>query len=318
MFLESFRITGVAVGQIFLLAAMGYFLVKRNFLGPESLNSLSRLVMEVTLPLLIFCQLVKEFTFQAYSNWWVFPLISIAITCVGLFVGALGLGFIKGLQQKTQFVSLIAFQNSGYLPLAFIAALLPADKTGTLFIYLFLFLIGFNLVLFSLGVHLLCFHKERKFELLSLFNPPVVATLASLVVVFFGLQKLVPDALLKPLRMAGDCTLPLAMFVVGGNLAQIKLSRVDVKPVFLVVILKMIFMPLFGLWVLAYLKPPELIGLLIIIQLAMPSAANLSVIVSYYKREDFYINQGIFFTHVISVITIPVFLSLYYMFFMLK
>ena len=88
MFLESFKITGLAVAQIFLLAALGYFLIKKNMLGPEGLNALSRLVIEVTLPLMIFCQLIKDFSFTLYSNWWVFPLISIAITIAGLIVGA--------------------------------------------------------------------------------------------------------------------------------------------------------------------------------------------------------------------------------------
>jgi len=56
---------------------------------------------------------------------------------------------------------------------------------------------------------------------------------------------------------------------------------------------------------------PQLIGFLIVMQLAMPSATSLSVIVRHYKREDALISQGIFFSHIISLFTIPLFLSLY-------
>ncbi|MDD2731418.1 MAG: AEC family transporter, partial [Candidatus Portnoybacteria bacterium] len=80
MFLESFKVTGTAVAEIFMLAALGYFLIKKNILGAEGLHALSRLVVEVTLPLLIFTQLIRDFSFSLYPDWWVFPLISITIT----------------------------------------------------------------------------------------------------------------------------------------------------------------------------------------------------------------------------------------------
>ena len=318
MFLESFKITGLAVTQIFLLAALGYFLIKKNILGPEGLNALSRLVIEVTLSLMIFCQLIKNFSFTLYSNWWIFPLISIAITIVALIVGTVFLGLIRGPQHKLQFLSLIAFQNSGYLTLTLVAALLPSDKLGPMFIYIFLFLFGFNLVMWSLGVYILSFTRAKKFELGSLFSPPVIATLVSLIVIFFGLNKFIPQGALKPLRMVGDCTLPLAMLVVGGNLASIHFGHIDKKAMSLMILAKLIILPAFGLWLVIKFKFPELIGLLIIMQLAVPSATSLSLIITHYKKEDLLISQGIFLSHIASLVTLPLFLSLYFTLIMIK
>jgi len=312
MFIDSFKITGLAVTQTLLLAAVGYFLIKKNMLGHEGLDALSRLVIEVTLPLLIFCQLIRDFSFASYPNWWIFPLISIVITIAGLIVGVVFAGFIPGSQHKLQFLSLVAFQNSGYLTLALVAAFLPADKLGSMFIYIFLFLLGFNLAMFSLGVYILCFTKAKKFEWVSLFNPPVIATLISLVIIFLGLNKFVPDILIKPLRMVGDCTVPLAMLVVGGNLALIHLGRIDRKAMTLTILAKLIILPALGLWLVIKLQFPELVGLLILLQLAVPSATNLSVIIRHYKKEDLLISQGIFITHLASIVTLPLFLSLYF------
>lgn len=313
MFLQSFKITGLAVTQIFLLGAIGYFLMKKNVLGEAGLDILSRLVVEITLPILIFCQLVKDFRFSLYPNWWIFPLLSILITIAGLLVGYLFLGFVRGPQHKMQFLSLVTFQNSGYLPLALVAALLPKDTMDTMFIYLFLFLLGFNLIIWSFGVYMLSFHERKKFELGSLFSPPVVATLFSLVIIFFGLNKFIPDAVLKSLRMVGDCTLPLAMFVVGGSLASIHLKHIDKKAICLMVLAKLVVLPALGLWLIVRFKLPELMGLLIIIELAVPSATSLSVITRHYKKEDLLVNQGIFFSHIVGLITLPIFLSLYFM-----
>ena len=85
MFFESFKITGLAMAQIFVLGALGYLLMKKEILGQQGLSALSRLVVEVTLPILIFCQLLKDFRFGLYPNWWVFPILSIIITISGLF-----------------------------------------------------------------------------------------------------------------------------------------------------------------------------------------------------------------------------------------
>ncbi len=318
MFVESFKVIGSAVGQIIVLGAIGFFLVKRNILNHPGLDALSKLVMEVTLPILIFCELAKNFTFHQYANWWIFPLLSIAITAVGLALGFIFLGLIKGHQEKLQFLSLSAFQNSGFLPLVLVAAFLPAQQKETMFIYLFLFLMGFNLVMFSLGVHLICFHKEKKFELASLFSPPVIATVFTLALIFFGLQRFIPGSALRSLRMAGDCTLPLAMFVVGGSLAEINLGQVHKSAMVLITLIKLIIMPLLGLLLVIKLKLPELIGLLVLLQLAMPCATTLSVITRYYKKDDLLVSQGIFFTHIVSIITIPVFLSIYFALVMIR
>jgi len=312
MFLESFKITGWAVMQSFFLGAIGYLLVKKDILGPEGLDSLSRLVIDITLPILIFCQLIKDFRFALYQDWWIFPLLSMVITLAGWTVAALFTAFIKGEDHKLQFSSLVAFQNSGYLPLALIAALLPKEKTDAMFIYLFLFLLGFNLIMWSVGVHLLTFTRDKRFELSSLFSPPVIATIFSLILVLFGLNRFIPEQVSKPLRMVGDCTLPLAMFVVGGSLARIHLGRLDKKAIFLVILTKLIILPAAGLWLILKFNLPILVGLLLLIQLAMPPATSLSLIIRHYRKEDLLVSQGIFYGHIASIITIPIFLSLYF------
>lgn len=305
-------ITGSAVMQIFLLGAVGYFLVKRNVLGQICLDTLSRLVIEVTLPALIFYQLITEFKFNLYTNWWIFPLISFAITLAGFLSGAIFTGFIRGRQQKWQFLSLTTFQNSGYLPLVLAASLLAQDKMNTMFVYIFMFLLGFNLLIWSLGVYILSFHKNKGFEFGSLFSPPVIATLVSLLLVFFRLNQFIPQLVLKPLQMIGNCTFVLAIFVVGGSLALAQIKNIDFKAVSLMVLAKLIILPALGLWLVIKFNLPALLGLLIVMETAAPSATSLSVITRHYKNDDLLVSQGIFFTHILSLITLPVFLSLYF------
>jgi len=312
VFLESFRITGVAVLEIFLLGAVGYFLMKKEFLGAECLDNLSRLVINVTLPALIFVQLIEKFSFSAYPRWWIFPLASLAITLVGFAAGFLFSGLLRGETHRRQFISLAAFQNSGYLPLALVAALLPQEQVEVMFVYLFLLLLGFNLLIWSVGVRMLFSAKTGRLRAADIFTTPVLATIISLIAVFFGVDKFLPGFLTKPLRMVGDCTLPLAMFVVGGSLAQIRLRHIDRKALAFLLLAKLLILPSLGLFFALRFNLPELIGLLIVIQLAMPPATSLSLIIRRYGQEDLLISQGIFFGHLASIITLPLFLSLYF------
>ena len=311
MFLGHLKITGLAMAQIFILGSLGYVLVKKNMLSGASLEALSRLVIQIIFPALILSQMLKNFSFSLYSNWWVFPLVSLGITIFGLVIGLLLLKLIKLKTHRLQFLSLVGFQNSGYLPLAMVAAIFSGQELNNIFIYIFLFLLGFDLVAWSLGIYMLTYAKEAKFKLTNILSPPVIANLLALLLIALGLNKFIPASVFKPLEMVGNCTLPLAMIVVGGNVALVRLNKIDKKTVFFFLLGKLIILPALGICIVLKLGLPQLFGFLIVMQLAMPSATSLSVIIRHYKKEDTLISQGVFFSHIASLITIPVFLGLY-------
>jgi hypothetical protein len=280
-------------------------------LSAQGLSALSRILIQVIFPALIFSQLIRKFAFTIYPHWWIFPLISFAITLLSLGLAALCAWPIKERVSKEQFISLITFQNSGYLPLAMVAAIFSGEQLSAMFIYIFLFLLGFDLIFWSLGLHMLARNGEQKFKFSSMFSAPVIASLSSLLIIFFNLTKFIPQGVLLPIEMIANCTLPLAMFIVGGNIALIRLEHLDKAKVFWIVLNKLIILPVIGLVIVLFLKLPELLGFFVILQLAMPSATSLSLIISQYKKPDALISQGIFYSHIVSLITIPLFLSLY-------
>jgi malate permease and related proteins len=312
MFFESFAVTAAAVGQISLLALLGFFLVKRNILGSPCLVTLSNLTLDVCLPALVFYELIGRFDPGQFPGWWMMPFLSFTVTLAGLAAGAAVSLLLKAPQERSQCAALTAFQNSGYLPLALIASLVPHQQAEVLFIYLFLFLAGFNFAMFSLGVFLLTRDKSAQASWGNVLNPPVVVTLASVLLVLLGAQRFVPEFVLKPAKMVGDCTLPLAMFVVGGSLAEIPLFKVRWKPVLLATAAKMLIVPVLGVAAVKLLRVPHPLGLLIVLQCAMPSAMSLSAILKKYDQPDLAVSHGIFVSHLVSVVTLPLFLGIYF------
>ncbi|MDD5618230.1 MAG: AEC family transporter [Candidatus Omnitrophica bacterium] len=310
--MHSLKITITAILQIFLLGLSGYVVVRKNLASRDNLKFLSSLAIDLFLPCFIFAKLIDNFNFYTYRNWWLFPLLSFIITLVGFLTGILFLKLDNGLEKfKKEFVSLVTFQNSGYLPLILAAFLFGGQRQEQMFIYIFLFLLGFNLIIWSVGVFYLK-EKSERFELSSIFSPPVVAVFIALFLIALGWARFIPEFLTKPIGMFGDCALPLAMFVVGGNLAQIDFKfKESFKHILYLIIAKLLFLPLLFFGIIFLLKPSYEIAFLILLQSAMPSATSLSVIMRHYDEKDNIVSLGIFWTHVLSLLSIPLFLILF-------
>jgi predicted permease len=142
---------------------------------------------------------------------------------------------------------------------------------------------------------------------------PTIASLAGILCVWCGFNASIPTVAVDSVRMVGACTIPLALMVVGADLARIKIAQVDKKNMILVCLIKLVVMPLAGLAIAKLLRLPQLIGLLLVMQLAVPSATSLSAVLRHCKKEDLLVSQGILFTHIVSILTLPLFLSIYLM-----
>ena len=316
-FTTLFKIISMAMLEIILLGALGFFLVRRKFTDQGALKFLARFVINVTLPLFIFAKIIKTFSFSLYPNWWIFPLIAIVVNAVGFGVGAAWFNIFnltESKQHKRQLISLVSFQNAGYIPLILTATILSGLAAEKMFIYVFLFLLGFNLIIWSFGVWFMTGRSRRHFELLSLFSPPVVAIIVSLIFVALGVDRVLPGFIFSSAKLLGGCTLPLSMVVIGGDLATVSIRDVNKGAIANVVFLKLFLMPILALAVLWQIKPEYLIGFLIIFQAAVPPATSLSLITRHYNLEDKFISHGLFFTHLICIFSIPLWLVIYQMF----
>ena len=43
----------------------------------------------------------------------------------------------------------------------------------------------------------------------------------------------------------------------------------------------------------------------------MPSAASLPIVVNWHKREAEFASQGVFVTHILGIITVPIWIELF-------
>jgi hypothetical protein len=213
---------------------------------------------------------------------------------------------------------LFAMHNAGFIPLPIMAALAPLEVN----IYMFMYVLGFNLVFWTAAVHMLS-TKAGGFRIK--INPPLVGIFIGMIIAVFDLSDFIPQFIVPVLRISGTYTLDLVMVLLGGVLATIPRSDLKYRPEFGRLVGVRFFLYPAGMMILAALLPlgclpQELqwgLRLALVVQAAVPPATNIMLIAKLYGRDDqvHYIGTGIITTYLASLVTLPIFLVLATLFF---
>jgi len=302
----------LAVIKLSLVALLGFYLYRRNLIKEESLRFLTFFVINFTFPFLIFSHLIENSQIVLAHSLGVFVAISVSIFLLGYILGFI-VSFKRNHELKNEFISVISFQNSGYLPITLAFFLFPPDIREKFLVYTFLYLLGFNVIMWSVGSSFIFKSKRRKFRLKSLFIPPVTSTLISLLLIYTGSAKFIPSLIISPLKMVGETSFVFSAVILGCWLAKVRLKGFLERLPLIgeASFLKLIILPLLCLlWAVSF-KIFSLLGLFIVLQAAMPSAVSLPIVANLKDADSEFVSQGVFFTHILSIFTIPLWLGLY-------
>jgi hypothetical protein len=120
-------------------------------------------------------------------------------------------------------LALASMQNAGYLVLPIGAAIYP-DQFDEFALYVSLFILGFNPILWSVGKLLATDRRREGIDWRGLLNPPLVSCLSAIFLVLSGIAAWIPDSVLETVRLMGDGAVPTATVVLGAMLGGMKLS----------------------------------------------------------------------------------------------
>ncbi len=290
------------VVQIGLMALAGALFVHRRWFPEEALGALARLVIDLTLPALILTRFLRSFSVEALQTHALIPLFPFLLAGMAL-VALLPWWLWKDVRRfSREVLALSLFQNAGYLPLTLAVALFPPGKAEAFQVAVFFFVFTASPFLWSVGVMLLSGKRELP------ITPPFVAVILGVVLNLLGLH--LPDWLGLPLQAFGEATIPLGMFLVGGYLAGMVggISREEVPALLAVASTKALFIPLLTLGLLHVVALPSPARELLWMEALMPSAVNTVVIAARYGGNVHLAARGVFITHLLSLVVIPVFL----------
>jgi predicted permease len=309
VFLAAFGSASLAILKVFLIIAGSALLVRHGVLDQRSVSGLSDATVLLLLPCLIFSKVVDTFDPRAVQLWWALPLTGIAMAAVGLALAAMA--FAHELPAKRNMLPLASMQNAGYLVLPVGLALYPR-RFDQFAVYCFLFILGFNAILWSVG-KLLATGGAGSTGWRGLVTPPLVANLAAVACVFTGAGRLLPEIAMDAVRLVGEAAVPVATVVLGGVLGGVRLRlRPHLWDAARVLVIKLGVLPLLTIFVLLAVKLESVDSLLtrfLVLEAASAPAVGIMLQVRTYGGDEAKVGSIMLAAYAACALTLPFWLA---------
>jgi hypothetical protein len=322
--MANWQIVLVKIAAMFLVIVVGWAVRRRGYLPAETTSILSRFVIDIAFPALVFTEMLRSVTPGALREGWFAPLLMGVLIVIAYGAGLLVAPWFCRSEQKNTFVFLAAIPNWIFLPLPIVAAMYGDAGVRTLL----LDNVGAQLMLWSFGVWILhggVTPREAARHIAT--NPGLIATAAGIVVALFipssrnwematsfsgSPPHLVASAVVQALAMVGSMTIPVSLLAIGAQLGDLELHmHRPSRALWGVLLARLIVGPLltivFG-WVLlktGLIVPevPRMVGYLIA---TMPVAISCSMFTERFGGDVSLSAQGIFYSTLFSLLTVPV------------
>lgn len=281
------------------LIFLGALLYYRGLVGLDFSRQLSKLVVRVTFPALLFGSMYKNIDLVALKRGWIFPLVGLG-TSLFLAFTANFTGKRLGLEDKTfgTYQILCTNGNNIFLPVPIIAALYGSQYL----VYAFLFELGAGLFYWSYGVS--HFRPGPRFNLKRLLNLNMVALLLGLVA---GLAQLrIPGFVIGALDIVGNITVGSAMIIIGSLAAH--LSKIALRwrrEVWGVILHRLVLSPLVGLVVLPFLSLSHDLQIIMFLMLAMPPLVTTALVAVNYDADEELAILGVVVPTLLTLVVVP-------------
>ena len=288
--------------MLVILAAIaaGYAANRLGYLGGETDQKISKLLLNITMPAMIVASVITGEELPEMG-------VILSILVVGVIFYLMAFAFVLLVPrilpgtagERGVWRYALAFPNVGFIGYP-VAVALFGD--GALF-YAAILALPFNLLSFSLGPLLLV--GAARFQWKQLFTPCIVASVLGLIL---ALTRLRPPALVgEILDFVGDITVPLSLLVIGSLLAGMSAGQVLRAPkLWLLTAIRLLVMPAVLCMILRALETDSLVLGVAVTQMAMPVAVNGTLLSMEYGGDTECMAQITFLTTTASILTIPI------------
>ena len=309
------------IAAMFLVIVGGWLARRRGFLAADFTATLSRLVVDVAFPALVFTQMLRTVDASALRDGWIAPLACGLVIVFAYFVGLLLSPVFSGKTQRNTFIFLVAIPNWVFLPLPIAQALYGDTGVRTVL----LCNAGAQLILWSFGVWILHGSMQQAAKNL-LANVGLWATAVGISVALFfpaardletvnpatiPLAMMLPAALVQGLALVGSLTIPLSLLAIGAQLGELTIAvHRFPKVLWGVLLARLLFAPLatvaIGLALMRIgLVIPEETRMILYLIATMPVAISCSVMAERFHGDVTLAAEGIFYSTFFSLLTVP-------------
>ncbi|NRA64802.1 MAG: AEC family transporter [Pseudobacteriovorax sp.] len=287
--------------SLLLITLLGYFLSRFQFSSKQLALFLSRLLIWVCYPSLIFLRLTENFTKERFLTSWKLILIPPIIFLIGYLAGRVILkAYIHQHPRTQQTLGFLAtVPNYIFLPVA-IAAVFYSEKTQAALI---LASIGAELALWGAAIPMI--RRGRIFGR-QLINPPIVVALVSLAFIVFEIPTPhLVKAAEDQMGALGKAAIPVSFFLLGHYLGTTPMISRFGGPHWAIILIRLIIVPILSFFPIYLLTDPNEVRQVMLLVATMPAAIASVVLCSVYQGDVRIAGGLVLATQAIGLITVP-------------
>lgn len=316
----------IAVVSLVILALPSFILSKAKLLPEKASETLSALVLYGCQPALVFMSFQGEtFKSEIGLNMLIVFALSFAVHLIMFFIVKL---FVRAKTEEVKLRCVRAgsvFGNCAYMGLPFLNTLFGGTPIiGEVLIYTAVVLTVFNILNWTLGVYLITGNTKNVSLKKILLNPTIIAAVLGFIVFIIAKVPLVQladegtilhkviSSLVKSMNFIGDTVTPLAMFVIGIRLANIKFNKLfNDKWAYVTAGLKLIVSSLVTILLVSFLPIAESIKYTCFFLLSMPCATSTALFAVQFGADGDSASIYVLLSTVLSILTIPLMFLLF-------
>ena len=289
---------------LFILMGIGFFCYKKGIITDEVSRKLSAIVVNIANPALVLTGGMGEEKISGQEL--KLTIVISLIMYAALLALAMVLPRLLRVEEKSRgtYRAMTVFSNIGFMGFPVINALYGSSAL----LYATFFVIPYNILIYTYGVSAIAGRsreKERKgFFFFLFFNVGFVACIVTIMIYFANLG--LPAFVESTLTHLSNLTSPLSMMVIGASLAAIDLRELftDAK-LLLFSAIKLVVIPIIGLWVIRQFVDSELLLGVCLVMLATPVGSMTAMLAQQYEGDYEMASKAVALTTILSVATMP-------------
>lgn len=282
-----------------ILIVVGVLCFKAHIISRESNKDLSKLVLQVVNPAVIFMSYQTDYKSELVRN--LLLTFALSVGSMAILIAAAYIFIRKKEDRETEIERFSAiYSNCGFMGIPLMNALFGMEGV----FYLTAYITAFNIIVWTHGIILISGEKDIKKVIKVFYSPTIISIVLGIICFFLKLR--LPEVPSRAFNFVVQLNTPLAMIVSGVTMAETDIPELlKNKRVYIVCALRLLLLPAILSVLLSLLPLDEKVCMTVIVAAAAPPAAMCTLQCIRYGRNSVYASELFTAGTVFSVATLP-------------
>ncbi len=290
-----------------ILMAIGYYLRDKSILNDDAENSITYILVNITIPAMVIKALYIEFSIDQFKTGINIIIVSLVFYALLIILGNIASIGFKNKDKKNILKYSVVLMNCGFMAFPLVNQLFGNEAM----FYATMVQTPNTILMWTYGMGLLIGSKKDKKNIKDmLLNPGMIGIYVGLFLYFTQIK--LPMFATKLVDLLTNVTTVLSMIIIGSKIKTIgvKNSLVNTQAYY-VTFFRLIISPIIMIVMLKFFEFETMVEQVLVIYSTMPVAVLMPILAQKYDRDVLFASKVVVISHLISLLTIPLFFWLY-------